>query len=300
MRSSSERPGSQATSRADRGGVRARGLLSRLGARREPMPIQHALAIVVSAANRVHAAHIAGNRLYTTPETTLVRFDGVVEVEASPAPGSNGHADVTALGRMLAELIRGTDVPVELAPAFATAIDVEAGPASAAELSRALAFAAREAGIRLSRGELGKWARRQVHPPRLAHTLRRDDVPELGVDIGAVKPRPRPKQRRLAEGSDHAELMPRAPGEEDTGAIEALEVEAEIELDIDVDDLVASAGADDLPDDLIEAAVAPARAVVALPSVRPARPPRAVAAALVAVLAVLVMLAGAGWVLFYR
>jgi hypothetical protein len=296
MRSSSERPGSQpSASRADRGGVRARGLLTRLGARREPMPIQHALAIVVSAANRVHAAHIAGNRLYTTPETTLVRFDGVVEVEASPAPGSNGHADVTALGRMLAELIRGTDVPTELAPAFATAIDVEAGPASAAELSRALAFAAREAGIRLSRGELGKWARRQVHPPRLAHTLRRDDVPELGVDIGAVKPRPRPKKRRLAEGSDHAELVPHGPGEEDSGAIEALEVEAEIELDIDVDDLVA-----DTSDDLIEAAVAPARAVVALPGARPSRRPRAVATALVAALAVLLMLAGAGWVLFYR
>jgi hypothetical protein len=301
--------------------VLARGLLARLGARHEAMPIQHALAIVVSAANRVHAAHLAGTRLYTTPETTLVRFDGVVDVEASPAPGADGRADVTALGRLLADLVNGSDIPPGLAAAFASAIDVEDGPASAAELARALAFAAREAKIKLSRSELGKWARRQVHPPKLAHTLRRDDVPELGVDLGALKPKP-----KVAEGSgEHDGYVPgdetgflddndevtiaRRPRASDLAALSltpAVPVadDADDDGDGDGDDAeapISDADLDVATDDLIEQAVAPsAMKVVQLPVLAPPRKaPRSIGTAIVALLAVALILAAAGWVIFY-
>jgi len=282
--------------------VLARGLVTRLAARAEPMPIQHALAIVVSAASRVHAAHLAGNRLYATPETVLIRFDGVVEVEPPAAPGGDAHEDVVALGRLLAELVTGSEIPPGLAAAFASVIDVDDGPASAAELARALGFAARGAGIKLSRGELGRWARRQVHPPRLAHTLRRDDVPELGVDLGALKPKP-----KLADGSgEYPELMDdgvelsaarsdsdaeaafaaiaEAEAEAGRAAIEAGVVEDDFAIDVDLDDL-------------IEVAVAPpALAVVELPAVPV---PRSIGTAILAALAVMIILAAAGVVIFY-
>lgn len=290
------------------GGVLARGLVHRLAARNEPMPVQHALAIVVSAAAKVHNAHIAGGRLIATLETVLIRFDGTVEIEAPTGTADVGgipRSDVVALGALLAELVREAPIPAGLAEAFTNTIDVEQGPGSAGELARALAFAAKAAGIKLSRGELGKWARRQVHPPRLAHTLRRDSVPELGVDLGAVKPKPKEKPKgigKLAKGSGtFPDPTLDDPDETDSGEID-------FELDVDVDDL-------------IEEVTTPALAVVSLPLALqqkiaagqqvpapklplPAHPPMAAprswGPALVALLAVLVILGAAGIVLFYR
>jgi hypothetical protein len=264
------------------GGVLVRGLMHRLAARGEAMPVQHALAIVVSAASKVHAAHIAGGRLISTLETVLVKFDGTVEIEA-PAGGAEldgiHRSDVVALGALLAELVRGAAIPDGLAEAFSTAIDVEQGPESAGELAQALAFAAKAAKIPLSRGELGRWAKRQVHPPRLAHTLRRDSVPELGVDLGAVKPKPKGDHGKLAVGSGtFKELLPEEPDDS-----------ADLAIDVDLDDL-------------IEAAVAPpAMAAVTLPIPPELAPrPRGWGPALLALLAVVLILGGAGVLYFYR
>src|SRR5688500_14017663 len=121
------------------GGVLARGLVHRLAARNESMPVQHALAIVVSAAAKVHNAHIAGGRLIATLETVLVRFDGSVEIEAPTGAADVGgipRSDVVALGALLAELVRDAPIPPGLAEAFSAAIDVEQGPDSAGELAR--------------------------------------------------------------------------------------------------------------------------------------------------------------------
>jgi hypothetical protein len=278
------------------GGVLVRGLVHRLAARGEPMPVEHALAIVVSAAARVHAAHLAGGRLVATLETVQIKFGGTVEVEPSPAlVVGEPQADLAALGRLLAELIRGATIPPGLAEAFASVIDADEGPGSAAELARALGHAAKAANVPLSRGELGRWARRQVHPPRLAHTLRRDDVPELGVDLGAVKPKPKLavgsgqfRELSLAEIEDD-ELAIEMRAEVDPGATgpEPVEVEVEVELDVDLADL----------DDLIaEAVTPPALALIDLP----APPvPRSYGTALLAAFAVLVILAAAGVLLFY-
>lgn len=264
------------------GGVLVRGLVHRLAARGEPMPVQHALAIVVSAASKVHAAHLAGGRLIATLETVLVKFDGNVEIEAPAGDVVDGihRSDVVALGALLAELVRGAAIPDGLAEAFSTAIDADAGPESAGELAQALAFAAKAAKIPLSRGELGRWAKRQVHPPRLAHTLRRDSVPELGVDLGAVKPKAKARDGehpKLAVGSGtFHELLPE-PEADDSG-----------DFDVDVD-----------LDDLIEAAVAPpAMAAVTLPIPLDVVPrPRGWGPAL---LAVVLILGGAGVLYFYR
>lgn len=289
MRASGDRTTRPVAAVTTTGGVLVRGLVHRLAARGEPMPVQHALAIVVSAASRVHAAHIAGSRLICTLDTVLVKFDGTVEIEAptgaAVADVGIARSDVVALGALLAELVRGAAIPDGLAEAFSTAIDVEAGPDSAGELAQALAFAAKAAKIPLSRGDLGRWARRQVHPPRLAHTLRRDSVPELGVDLGAVKPKPKKGAKaehpKLALGSGtFEELLPDDPGPDgdSTG-------------DVDVD-----------LDDLIEATVTPpAMAAVTLPV-----PPELVArpqswgTALLALFAVVLILGAAGVLYFYR
>ena len=59
MRASGDRTTRPVPAVTTTGGVLVRGLVHRLAARGEPMPVQHALAIVVSAASKVHAAHIA-------------------------------------------------------------------------------------------------------------------------------------------------------------------------------------------------------------------------------------------------
>jgi hypothetical protein len=223
-----------------------------------------------------------------------IKFGGTVEVEPSPAlVVGEPQADIAALGRLLAELIRGATIPPGLAEAFASVIDADEGPGSAAELARALGHAAKAANVPLSRGELGRWARRQVHPPRLAHTLRRGDVPELGVDLGALKPKP-----KLAVGSGHFRELSLAEIEDDELAIEMRAevapddlgpepVAVEVELDVDLADL----------DDLIaEAMVPPALALVDLPT---PPVPRSYGTALLAAFAVLVILAAAGVLLFY-
>jgi hypothetical protein len=210
--------------------VLVRALLGRLTARGEPMPLVQAVAIVLGAAARVHSAHARATRATATPETVLVRFDGVVVVGSAGAGGdiAGDRADLTALTRLLGDLVAGNRLPDALADVVATSF------ASAAELSRALASAAKAIGLAPSRAELGRWARAQVDPPRrFAHTLPRDSVPALGVDIGRRKPsrpakRPkRPTDPELANGS---------------GKFDLDEVEMDVELDVDLDDLVDETG----------------------------------------------------------
>jgi hypothetical protein len=198
------------------GGVLVRGLLGRLGARGEPMPLVQAVAILLGAAARVHEAHRKSTRAITAPETVLVRFDGVVVLGGVRVVGGDCGPDIAALCQLLGDLLQGNRVPDELA-------QVPAGTyATAAEFSRALASAAKACDLEPSRAALGTWAKRQVYPPRLAHTLRRDDVPELGVDLGRQKPK-RPPDPELANGS---------------GKFDLDEVEMDVELDVDLEGLV--------------------------------------------------------------
>ena len=193
-----------------------RGLLGRLGARGEPMPLVQAVAILLGAAARVHEAHRKSTRAITAPETVLVRFDGVVVLGGVRIVGGDCAPDIAALTQLLGDLLQGNRVPEELA-------QVAAGTyASAAEFSRELASAAKACDLEPSRAALGVWAKRQVYPPRLAHTLRRDDVLELGVDLGRQKPKRAPDPE-LANGS---------------GKFDLDEVEMDVELDVDLGDLV--------------------------------------------------------------
>ena len=184
------------------GDVLVRGLVRRLSARNEAMPVQYALTIVIGAAIRVEAAHAARERLHACAETVLVRFDGAIEIAASGAvlPEGDGkrrphdstdvRADVAALGRLLAELLMGAEVPASLADAAAGAIDPDDTHTSARELAASLEIAARRAGVAADPEALGRWAKRQVHPPRYAHTMRREDS-----ILGRIKP------TKLAHGS---------------------------------------------------------------------------------------------------
>jgi hypothetical protein len=198
------------------GGVLVRGLLGRLGARGEPMPLVQAVAILLGAAARVHEAHRKSTRAITAPETVLVRFDGVVVIGGVRIVGGDVAPDIAALTQLLGDLVQGNRVPEDI-------VQVAAGTyATAADFSRALASAAKACDLEPSRAELGKWAKRQVYPPRLAHTLRRDDVLELGVDLGRAKPK-RPPDPELANGS---------------GKFDLDEVEMDVELDVDLEGLV--------------------------------------------------------------
>jgi hypothetical protein len=164
--------------------------------------------------------------------------------------------------------------------------------------------------------------------------MRRDDVPELGVDLGAVKPRAKKRRNKttsvakvltkvftkpkLAVGSGEFRELSLAEIEDDELAIEMRAADdpvaahaaavvdaipysdgdaadrAELAVDVDVE---LDVDVDDL-DDLIEAVdVPPALAVVELRV--PRTVPRSYGTALLAAFAVLVILAAAGVLLFY-
>src|SRR5688572_14506358 len=126
------------------GGVLVRGLIRRVEGKGESIPVAHALAIVVSAAARVEAAHARGRRQYATADNVLVRYDGTVEIRGSRVPaGSDPHADVRALGRLLVALLTGAELSGDAAATIASAIDHDRGAQSAAELARTLVQLAR-------------------------------------------------------------------------------------------------------------------------------------------------------------
>jgi hypothetical protein len=186
------------------GGVDVRGLIKRTANGSESVPVHHALAIVVSAAAHVHTAHTAGNRLIATPENVLVRYDGSVEIRSSRASSGDRRIDIQALGRLLVALLASAELPGDLAASIAALIDPDRGAPTAEDFARSLAQAARSADVRMSKGELGRWARRVVYPMGTAST------PAFGVGTGAVEARPdtRPDTERdpqpgIAVGSGH-------------------------------------------------------------------------------------------------
>jgi hypothetical protein len=210
------------------GNVLVRGLLQRLAARDERMPVEHALGIVISAAAYVHTAHGRGTRVFVSPERILVGFDGSVTVE--PAMSDPEFDAVTGLGDLLIELLGDQPVPPSVRSVVATISADRYAFDTAWGFARAVSQAAKGAKLSLSREELGKWAHRQVHPPKLAHTVQRD-IPVLGVDIGTQKPPP-----KLAIGSGlHEELdEPDFPDED----FESVTTEGVFEVDVDLDDLL--------------------------------------------------------------
>src|SRR5689334_2786524 len=121
------------------GGVLARGLTRLVEEHGQTIPAAHALAIVISAAARVQAAHANGGRLYPTLDHVLIRYDGTVEIRPSRWPaGSDPRADVRALGRVLVQLLKGDDLSGDAMAAIAAAIDHDRGAPTADELARVL------------------------------------------------------------------------------------------------------------------------------------------------------------------
>lgn len=162
------------------GGVLVRGLVRMVEGRGQTIPAAHALAIVISAAARVQAAHASGARLYATVDNVLVRYDGTVEIRPSRWPaGSDPHADVHALGRVLVQLLRDDNLSGDAMAAIAAAIDHDRGAATPAELARVLVQIARDAELTLTAHELGRYARHQVYPRSL-------DTPVDGIPTGSL------------------------------------------------------------------------------------------------------------------
>jgi hypothetical protein len=200
------------------GGVLARGLIKRVEGKGESIPVGHVLSIVVSAAAKVEAAHATGARLYATPDTVMVRYDGTVELRGTRVPqGSDPHADVRALGRLLVELLTGVDLPGDAAATIATTIDRDRGAKTAAELAKVCVQLGRDLEVILSQQELGRFARRQIYNNHLdTPPSGVESKPEYGYAMEDSEPvvieAPVDEPPRLARGSqefrDH-ELPPR-------------------------------------------------------------------------------------------
>jgi hypothetical protein len=161
--------------------VSVRDLIDHLAARRDVIPVEHAIAIVAGAAARANAERDTG-RFDMRSEHVVVRFDGEVDVASPLVPREGDYRDdVVALGRLLAELLaRPVDapkVPVAVRDVVVAALDAdpEHGFATPVGMASALREAARIGHVTPSRRELGRWVRRIVRPAKLAHTVRRDE-----------------------------------------------------------------------------------------------------------------------------
>jgi hypothetical protein len=265
------------------GGVLARGLIRRVESNGEAIPAQHALAIVVTAAAKVQAAHATGGRQYVTPDTVLIRYDGTVELRSTRFPqGSDPRADVRALGRLLVELLGNGEMSGDMAAALAGLIDHDRGPQSPEDMGRTLVQLARDNDLVLSAHELGRYARRTVYP-------RGADTPATGVavqpDVALDGADVVGDDARFARGSAefHHDELPRKG--------------TELDFDQIMRNAVAADGANMLTDPRPRISRLP-RASTPLPVASGTRTGRSVAIRLLQLLVVLMILGAAGFVLY--